>query len=225
MVLTIHHLHVSQSERLPWLCEELNIPYELITYHRAPLLAPPEYKALHPAGTSPVITDGDVTLAESCACIEYISHRYADGKLFLPPSHPRYPEFLYWWHWADGTFSPNVTRSMMMRGAGVSEENQFIVITKTRLRKAFGALDERLAGNEWLAGEEFTVADLMVVFFLTTFRYFDPFGLEEYVNIVAFLGRVGERKAYRVAMAKCDPDMELLLGAEGPEKTFMERNI
>lgn len=221
MVLTIHHLHVSQSERLPWLCEELNILYELKTYRRAPLLAPPEYKALHPAGTAPIIQDGNITLAESCACIEYISHRYADGKLFLLPSHPRYPDFLYWWHWVDGTFSPAVTRSMMMRGAGVNSENQFMVITKTRLRRALEALDERLVEHKWLAGEEFTVADIMVVFLLTTFRYFEPFSLKEYPNVVGFLARVGDRKAYQVAMAKCDPDMELLLGVDAPEKTFM----
>ncbi|PLB46266.1 glutathione S-transferase [Aspergillus steynii IBT 23096] len=222
MVLTIHHLHVSQSERLPWLCEELAIPYELKTYHRAPLLAPVDYKALHPAATAPIIQDGPLTLAESCACIEYICHRYAGGKLFLPPSHPGYSDFLYWWHWVDGTFAPSVTRSMMMRGAGVDQENQFMVMTKTRLRRGLEALEERFSTNEWLAGEVFTVADIMVVFLLSTFRYFEPFSLTEYASVVEFLGRVGKREAYQVAMRKCEPDMELLLGAEGPERSFME---
>src|SRR5207237_9111068 len=70
-MLTVHHLGKSQSERIVWLCEELGIPYELKCYARAPLLAPPEYKALHPIGAAPVITDGDIVLAESGAIVEY----------------------------------------------------------------------------------------------------------------------------------------------------------
>ena len=89
MGLIIHHLHASQSERIPWLCEELGIPYELRTYHRVNGLAPPEYRALHAAGTAPIIQDGDITLAESGAILEYIAHRHGGGQFFLPPSHPR----------------------------------------------------------------------------------------------------------------------------------------
>ena len=71
-MLTVHHLGKSQSERIVWLCEELEIPYELKLYARAPLLAPADYKALHPVGTAPVITDGDLKLAESGAIAQYI---------------------------------------------------------------------------------------------------------------------------------------------------------
>ncbi|KAF7377470.1 putative glutathione S-transferase [Mycena sanguinolenta] len=102
--LTVHHLNISQSERIPWLCEELAIPYEPKTYKRAPIFAPPELKALHPSGAAPIIQDGDLTLAESGACIEYIAHRHAGGALFLPPTHPAYAQFVCWWHWANGTF-------------------------------------------------------------------------------------------------------------------------
>ena len=72
-MLTVHHLGKSQSERIVWLCEELGFPYELKLYARAPLLAPADYKALHPVGTAPVITDGDLVLAESGAIVQYIS--------------------------------------------------------------------------------------------------------------------------------------------------------
>ncbi len=100
MGLVVHHLHVAQSERVVWLCEELGLDYELRTYTRAAsMMAPAEYKALHRAGTAPVVQDGDLTLAESGACIEYISHRHGGGWLFLPPAHPAYADFLYWWHW------------------------------------------------------------------------------------------------------------------------------
>src|SRR5438477_10826023 len=95
-MLTVHHLGKSQSERIVWLCEELGIPYELKIYDRDPVtrLAPPEYKALHPIGAAPVITDGDVVLAESGAIIEYIVARYGKGRLVLSPDHPDYAQFV-----------------------------------------------------------------------------------------------------------------------------------
>src|ERR1700704_5891610 len=87
-MLTVHHLGKSQSERIVWLCEELGIPYELKRYERLPvtMLAPPEYKALHPLGAAPVITDVDVVLAESAAIIEYIAARHGNGR---PAPGPR----------------------------------------------------------------------------------------------------------------------------------------
>lgn len=95
-MLTVHHLQISQSERIVWLCEELEIPYTLKLYQRAPFLAPPELKALHPMGAAPVITDGPITLAESPACVEYIIQKHGSGRLMLPPSHPDYADYLYW---------------------------------------------------------------------------------------------------------------------------------
>ncbi|KAK7418280.1 hypothetical protein QQX98_004065 [Neonectria punicea] len=217
MSLIIHHLHVSQSERIPWLCEELGIDYELKTYHRAPLLAPPEYKALHPMGAAPVIQDGDLTLAESCACIEYICHKHGGGKLFLGVTDPAYADFLYWWHWADGTFQPAVGRLMMAQSDGSGSESVLVTVAKDRFRGALEALDQRLRDNEWLAGSEFTVADVMVVFSLTTMRYFSPYSLQEYDNILKYLQRIGKREAYQKAMRKSDPQMELVLGPEPPK--------
>ena len=99
-MITIHHLGVSQSDRIVWLMEELGLPYELKWYDRGPdFLAPPEYLALHPAATSPVITDGKLVLAESAAICEYVSQRYAGGKLSVAPDQPNYPDYLYFMHW------------------------------------------------------------------------------------------------------------------------------
>ena len=92
-MLTVHHLGKSQSERIVWLCEELEIPYELKRYARAPLLAPADYKALHPIGTAPVITDGDLTLGESGAIVQYIISEYGGGRLALTGSHPDFAHF------------------------------------------------------------------------------------------------------------------------------------
>jgi glutathione S-transferase len=106
-MLTVHHLGKSQSERIVWLCEELGIPYELRRYDRDPvtILAPAEYRALHPIGAAPVITDGDLVLAESAAITEYIIVKHGNGRLALGPSHPGFAAYLYWFHFANGTCS------------------------------------------------------------------------------------------------------------------------
>lgn len=215
--LTVHHLQVSQSERIPWLLEELGVPYELKNYKRAPLLAPAEYKALHHSGAAPVIhdTDGDLTLAESGACVEYIAHKYGGGRFFVAPSDPGYADFLYWWHWSNGTFQPAVSRPMYLRAAG--QDNQMLAVSREKLGRAIQALDKRLASTEYLAGKDFTVADIMVVFTLTTMRNFSPYSLEPYPNILKYLQKISKREAYRTAMSKSDPDMELALGPDPPK--------
>src|SRR3954464_5255284 len=105
-MLTVHHLGRSQSERIVWLCEELGLDYELKRYERDPVtrLAPPQYKALHPIGTAPVITDGELVLAESGAVIEYILTRYGGGRLSRQPGHPDFANYLYWLHFPTATF-------------------------------------------------------------------------------------------------------------------------
>ncbi|KAM0553197.1 hypothetical protein ACHAPJ_007484 [Fusarium lateritium] len=211
MTLTVHHLQVSQSERIVWLCEELDVPYNLEIYQRCPARAPPEYKALHPQGTAPVITDGDLTLAESGAIMEYICHKYADGKLFLPPNHPNYTDFLYWWHWANASFFSNL---VLLRAGG---DPLYTGSAEERFKKALRMLDDRLLGNKWLAGEDFTVADIMIVFAFTTMRHAFPYNLEGYPNIVNYLGHIGGRESYRNAMAKSDPGLELPLGPSPPK--------
>ncbi|KAK2594782.1 hypothetical protein QQS21_007529 [Conoideocrella luteorostrata] len=218
MTLIVHHLGVSQSERIPFLCEELNIPYDLKLYKRAPNLAPAEYKALHPQGTAPVIQHGQVTLAESGACMEYISHKFADGKLFIKPSDPSYADFIYWWHWANGTFQPTVSRVMMYGMVGLSTDHWIIALGNDRLKTALGELNKRLANNDWLAGGEFSVADIMLMFSLTTMRYWAQYSLEGYENILRYVERVSKRQAYQKAMRKSDPEMKLVLGAEAPER-------
>ncbi|KAM0345674.1 hypothetical protein ACHAPU_006329 [Fusarium lateritium] len=220
MPLTVHHLQVSQSERVPWLCEELGLEYDLKTYKRSPLLAPPEYKALHPMGAAPVIQDGDLTLAESCACMEYISNKHANGKLFLRPEDPAYADFLYWWHWVDGSLHPALGRIMTINAAKLADDNPIAQFGKARYGAALKVLDERVKNNEWLAGSQFTAADIMVVFPLTTMRYFSPYSLADYPNILKYLERIGGREAYQKTMKKIDPGMELALGAASPKSPF-----
>ena len=102
-MITVHHLGVSQSERIVWLCEELGIPYELKTYSREPNgAAPAAYKALHPQGTAPIITDGSFSLAETGAIVDYILARHGGGRLVVDPQAPNFPDYLYLaplWQW------------------------------------------------------------------------------------------------------------------------------
>ena len=212
-MLTVHHLGKSQSERIVWLCEELEIPYELKCYTRdsVTMLAPPDYKALHPIGAAPVITDGDLVLAESGAVVEYIIAKYGNGRLALNSAHRDFAQFLYWYHFANGTLQAAMGRNMILNRLKLADDNPILLASKGRVDRAFDLVDARTREAEYLAGTEFTSADIMIGFSLTTMRYFLPYDLRRCPNIVRYLARIGARPAYRRAMEKGDPGMALLL--------------
>jgi len=213
LMLTVHHLGRSQSERIVWLCEELGIPYALQRYERDPvtLLSPPELKALHPLGAAPIITEGDLVLAESGAIVDYIIARHGGGRLTLGPSHPDFAAYLYWLHFSNGNLQPNMGRNMVLRRLALAPDNPTLVGMRGRLDRALALVDERLRDVPYLAGEAFTAADIMTVFSLTTMRSFMPVDLAPYAHIKAYLQRIGARQAYRRAMRKGDPDMAPML--------------
>ena len=212
-MLTIHHLGHSQSERVVWLCEELGVPYELRRYPRDPVtrLSPPELAALHPLGAAPLIEDGDLLLAESAAIVEYIIVKRGSGRLRLGPDHPDYAAYLYWFHFANGNLQPALLRLMTMSRAGLPADHPALTSVQLRLDRVMQLVDARLRGATWLAGDEFTAADIMSVFSLTTMRRFQPVDLRPHPGILAYLQRIGERPAYRRALAKSDPDLVPLL--------------
>lgn len=212
-MLTVHHLGMSQSERIVWLCEELGISYELKIYDRDAVtrLAPPAYKALHPLGAAPVIQDGDVLLAESGAIVEYIVAKHGKGRLVLAPEHPDFAQFVYWFHFANGTLQPATGRNMILGRLDLPAENPMLRAMKGRLDLALGLVEARLEKADYLAGAEFTTADIMAVFSLTTMRYFLPYDLAAYSAIRGYLQRIAARPAYQRAMQKGDPGMPLLL--------------
>jgi glutathione S-transferase len=212
-VLTVHHLGKSQSERVVWLCEELGIPYELKRYERDPatILAPPEYKALSPMGTAPVITDGDTVLAESGAITEYIIAKHGAGRLALAPDHPDFADYLHWFHIANGSLQAVLGRNMVLRRLDPPADHPMVVSTKGRLERALAVVEARLGEAPYFAGDGFTAADIMSVFSLTTMRLFMPVDLAPYPAILAYLQRIGARDAYRRALQKGDPDMVPLL--------------
>jgi glutathione S-transferase len=209
-MLTVHHLGVSQSERIVWLCEELGIPYTLKRYDRDAVtrLAPAEYKALHPLGTAPIITDGEIVLPESGAIMDYIIGKYGHGRLAVAPDAPNFADYLFWFHFANASMMP---RQMIgMRGAAVDESPRAKMM-RERGELAWTLVEERLGEAAYFAGSEFTAADIIMLFPLTTMRAFAPRDLSPYPNILAYLQRIAERPAYKRAMEKGDPQMAPML--------------
>jgi glutathione S-transferase len=205
-MLTVHHLGISQSDRIVWLCEELEIPYALVRYDRDPVtrLAPAEYKALHPSGAAPVIQDGDVVLAESGAIIEYIIAKCGQGRLTIPADSPEFPDYLYWFHFANGSIMPSAMVGFVIGLLG-GQDNGVAQALNGRGDNAFRMVDDRLAQAPYFAGQSFTAADIIMLFPLTTMRVFAPRDLTPYPNIRAYLARIAERPAFQRAMAKADP--------------------
>lgn len=205
-MLVVHHLGISQSDRIVWLCEELGLPYELRRYDRDPVtrLAPPAYRALTPYGTAPVIVDGDLTLGETGAIVEYLVAVHGGGRLSIKPGEPGYADYLHWFHFANGSMVPAAINTMvgsLFEGA----DAELIASIAGRLDRAFDHVEARLGEAPWFAGDAFTTADIMMVFSLTTMRMFVPRDLAPYPAIRAYLQRIGERPAFRRAMAKADP--------------------
>ncbi|MES2496270.1 MAG: glutathione S-transferase family protein [Pseudomonadota bacterium] len=209
-MLVVHHLGISQSDRIVWLCEELGIPYELKHYDRDPetRMAPAAYRALTPFGTAPVITDGDLVLGESAAIVEYIDATYGDGRLSIRPGAPGYADYLFWFHFANGSLMPSAMIDMIASVAGGGE---LLDALRARLDRAYAQIEARLGEATWLAGDEFSAADILSVFPLTTMRLFAPRDLAPYPNIRAYLQRIGARPAFQRAMAKADPGFEVPL--------------
>jgi len=206
-MLTIHHLRLSQSERIVWLAEELELEYDLTLYTRRTdnRLAPDEYKALHPMGIAPVITDGDLVLGESGAIIDYMIARYAPDTALVPgPEHPDLADHLFYYHWANATFMANGMMALVAQSMGAKELPPFVA---DRVQKGWGIVERRLGEAEYFGGSQLTTADIMMGFQLTTARAMSGTGIAGMPNLQAYLKRIGERPAYQRAMAKCEPGM------------------
>jgi len=205
-MITIHHLGVSQSDRIVWLMEELNLPYNLKWYNRgADQLAPDDYLALHPAATAPVIQDGDVVLTESAVIVEYICHRYAGGKLTVGPQQSNYAEYLYWMHFNNNVLGLFFAKSALGGQAASPQADMMGKVIKRREDRYYRYLDQHLGVSPYLAGPELTCADVMVMFDLTALPLFGGRSIDDLPNVQAYVKRIGERPAYQKAMAIAGP--------------------
>lgn len=206
-MITIHHLGVSQSDRIVWLMEELGLPYTLKWYDRGPdRLAPPEYLALHPAATSPVIEDDGRVLAESIVIVEHICHRHAGGRFTVGPASPHYEDYLYWMQFNNNVLGLFFGR-LALAAAPADDPGSTLVrsVVARREDTIYRHLDALLAESPYLAGPEFTLADVMSMFNLTTMPLFGGRGIDGLPNVAAYVERISARPAYQRAMALAGP--------------------
>jgi len=218
-MITVHHLNNSRSQRVLWLLEELELPYEIKRYQRDPrtMLAPPELLAVHPLGKSPVITDNGMTLAESGAIIEYLVERYGQGRLIPPPGTPERLRYTYWMHFAEGSAMPPLLLKLIFDriangpmpffarpiARGIAGNVTGLIITPN-LKRQLDYMESELAQREWFAGDEFTAADIQMSFPLEAAR--GRAGLDaSRPELMLFLERIHARPAYQRALAKGGP--------------------
>jgi glutathione S-transferase len=210
-MLTVHHLGISQSERIVWLCEELGLDYTLKRYDRRAdnRLTPDEYKALHPMGIAPVITDGGLVLGESGAICDYLCARHGEGRLTPGRDDPDFADHLFWFHWSNGTFMTTFMMQLVLsRGA---EGNLAAALVEGRSRRGWAMVEARLGQAPFFGGANLTTADVMMVYCLTTGRALSGRSIDGLPNLQAYLQRIGQRAAYQTAMAKAEPGMAPLL--------------
>lgn len=217
-MLIVHHLNNSRSQRILWLLEELGVPYEVKRYERdaKTMLAPPELLAVHPLGKSPVITDGDITVAESGAIVEYLVEKYGAGRLIPPQGTPARLRYTYWLHYAEGSAMPPLLLklifariattpmpwplSAMARRISASVHSSFI---GPQLTRHLDYMEAELGKNLWFAGPEFTAADVQMSFPLEAAAA--RAGLNARPNLMASLARIRAREAYLRALARGGP--------------------
>ena len=206
-MITIYHLGVSQSDRIVWLMEELGLPYALEWFDRGEDgLAPPEYLALHPAAMAPVIRDGDTVLAESTAIIQYIAHKHSCGRLTVTPDSENFADYLYWLQFNNNILTGFFV-SAAVKSTGTGHEGGNIgKVAKRRMEGLYRQMDDHLATREFLAGDAFTLADLMSGFAVTTLPTMSPDNtLEGYPNIQRYAEALMQRPAWQRAMAIAGP--------------------
>ena len=213
-MLTAHHLNNSRSQRVLWLLEELDVPYEIVRYQRQPdMRAPAELRAVHPLGKSPVITDDGNTIAESGAITEYIVETYGEGRLIPPPRTPERLRYTYWLHYAEGSAMPPMLLKLLftlmpkrapalLRPLVRKVSNQALTaLVNPQLKQHMAYWESELGKSTWFAGEEFTAADIQMSFPLEA--AVARAGLDQgHPRAMAFLERIHTRPAYVRALEK-----------------------
>ena len=216
-MIVVHHLNNSRSQRILWLLEELGLPYEVRRYQRdgTTMLAPPELRAVHPLGKSPVISDGEVTLAESGAIVEYLASRYGNGSLVPKENTPERLRYTYWMHFAEGSAMPPLLLKLIFDRIESGRGMPFFVRPVARaiagrvkatmvlpnLQRQLDYMEGELGRSEWFAGAAFSAADIQMSFPLEAAA--SRGGLDaSRPKLWAFLQRIHARPAYQRALEK-----------------------
>ena len=218
-MITVHHLNNSRSQRVLWLLEELGVPYEIRHYQRdrETMLAPPELKKVHPLGKSPVVTDGDVVLAESGAILETLVERHGNGRFAPPAGSPERLRYRYWLHYAEGSAMPPLLLKLVFDKIESSKMPFFAkpiakaISAKTKqafinpqIKLHLDYMESELATSTWFAGEEISAADVQLSFPIEAARARG--GLDSSrPRLMAWLERIHARPAYQRALQRGGP--------------------
>jgi len=162
-MLTIHHLVYSRSDRIVWLAEELGLNYEMVTHHRDPqtFRSSPSLWKVSPMGKAPVIQDGDTTVCESGAVVEYILDHYGQGRLRPKAGTPEYTQYLHWMHAAESTLMTPVLMDVLAKMMQV-DSPVWKGFFQGEYKTLFDHLGSAVSKHAYVAGPEFTAADIMV---------------------------------------------------------------
>ena len=218
-MLVVHHLNNSRSQRVLWLLEELGLDYDVRRYNRDPatLLAPPELRAVHPLGKSPVVVDGDNVLAESGAILEYLVDTHGHGRLAPAPGTPERIRYRYWMHYAEGSAMPPLLLKLVFDRIGQAKMPFFakpvarIIASKARdsfiqpqIDLHLDFMEQELERSLWFAGDQFTAADVQMSFPLEAAHARG--GLDALrPRLMEYLARIHARPAYQRALARGGP--------------------
>lgn len=208
-MITIYHLNMSRSERIIWLMEELGLPYQLEKFQREPgMEAPQSLRAIHPLGKAPVIRDGDTVMVESGAIIEYIINRHGGGRLGVPIDSADYARYVQWMHFAEGSAMMQFLNHLFLSGRfvpGIDQSSPWVARINGRSIELLKYIDSELVSHPYFAGDNFTAADIMMVFAFGAAKNFLQIDMTPFPNINRYLERIAKRPAYQKAMAIANP--------------------
>lgn len=210
-MITLHHLDQSRSLRIIWALEELGLEYEIKHYKRLPTLAaPPELKAVHPLGKSPVLTDGDLTIAESAVILDYLQTTYDSKNHFKPQNPQDLMQYNYWMHYAEGSLMPYLVMTLVM--TNMPKHVPFLIrpiakkisegvrggFINPRLKEHSAFLEDYFSQHDYAAGE-FSFADIQMSFPVIAMQQRTQ---NKMPQIAAYAERIQQRPAYQRAKAK-----------------------
>ncbi|NMF61258.1 glutathione S-transferase family protein [Brasilonema octagenarum] len=202
-MIVVHHLNNSRSLRVLWLLEELGIEYEIKYYERdaQTMLAPASLYQIHPLGKSPVITDADLTIAESGAIIEYIVDRYGNGRLIPALGTPERLRYTYWLHYGEGSAMPPLVMKVVFKHFGKGDSGAQDAFIAPQIKLHYDYVEGELRKSTWFVGEEFTAADIQMSFPLEMLVQL-PEQVENRPKIKEFVERIHARPAYKRALER-----------------------
>lgn len=200
-MITLHHLNDSRSQRVLWLLEELELPYEIVVHHRDPhtRLAPPELRDVHPLGKAPVIVDKGRTIIESGAIVDYLVRRHGGGRLQPAPEHPDYDEYQQWLHYAEGSAMLPLMLHLYVSRLGEAGAPLWPRI-ESEIANHLGYVNVSLEGCDWLLGDTFSAADIQMSFIGEVAGSYGK--RSAYPSLDAWVRRMQDRPAYRKALAR-----------------------